>query len=86
MFKVSPASLQTFIDTPNCVLEDRVQHSTVHIPNVFCDGHLRIISFLFCNRQAHRDFLITLYYKRSKPPTFTGSTTLVAILREVSYK
>jgi hypothetical protein len=23
MFKVSPASLQTFIDTPNCVLEDR---------------------------------------------------------------
>jgi hypothetical protein len=29
-----PASLQTFIDTPNCVLEDRVQYSTVHIPNV----------------------------------------------------
>jgi hypothetical protein len=28
--KVSPASLQTFIDTPNCVLEDRVQYSTVH--------------------------------------------------------
>jgi hypothetical protein len=43
MFKVSPASLQTFIDTPNCVLEDRVQYSTVHIPNIFCDGHLRII-------------------------------------------
>jgi hypothetical protein len=44
MFKVSLASLQTFIGTPNCVLEDRVQYSTVHIPNVFCDGHLRIIS------------------------------------------
>jgi hypothetical protein len=27
-----------------CVLEDRVQHSTVHIPNVFCDGHLQIIN------------------------------------------
>jgi hypothetical protein len=27
MFKVSPASLQTFIDTPNCVLEDRVQYT-----------------------------------------------------------
>jgi len=39
MFKQSPASFQTFIDTPNCVLEDRVQYSTVHIPNVFCDGH-----------------------------------------------
>jgi hypothetical protein len=27
MFKVSPAILQTFIDTPNCVLENRVQYS-----------------------------------------------------------
>jgi hypothetical protein len=44
MFKVSPASLQTFIDTPKRVLEDRVQYSTVHIPNVFCDGHLQIIN------------------------------------------
>jgi len=43
MFKVSPATLQTFIDTPNSVLEDRVQYSTVHIPNVFCDG-LQIIN------------------------------------------
>jgi hypothetical protein len=43
MSKVSPASLQAFIDTPNCVLEHRVQYSTVHIPNVFCDGHLQII-------------------------------------------
>jgi hypothetical protein len=46
MFKVSPASLQTFIDTLNCVLEGRVQYSTVHILNVFCDGHLQIISFV----------------------------------------
>jgi hypothetical protein len=42
-FKVSPASLQTFIDTPNCFLEDRVQYSTVHIPIVSCDGKLQII-------------------------------------------
>jgi len=42
--KCPRASLQTFIDTPNCVLEDRVQYSTVHIPNVFCDGHLKIIT------------------------------------------
>ena len=62
MFKVSPASLQTFIDTLNCVLEDRVQYSTVHILNVFCDGHLQLINcVLYCNRQVHRDFLITLY-------------------------
>ena len=43
MFKVSPASLQTFIDMPNCVLEDCVQYSTVHIPNVFCDGYIQLI-------------------------------------------
>jgi hypothetical protein len=69
MFKVSPASLQTFIDTPNCVLEDHVQYSTVHIPNVFCDGHLQIIScvgavrihWVFIAPQVHRSFLITLY-------------------------
>ena len=64
MFKLSPARLQTFIDTPNCVLEDRVQYSTVHIPNVFCDGHLYFINcvgiVLYCNRQVHRYFLNTL--------------------------
>jgi hypothetical protein len=43
MFKVSPSSLQTFIDTPNYDLEDRVQYSTVHIPNVLRDDHLQII-------------------------------------------
>jgi hypothetical protein len=31
MFKVSPASLQTFIDTLNCFLKDRVRYSTFHI-------------------------------------------------------
>ena len=61
MFKVSPAVLHTFIDTPLCVLEDRVQYSTVHIPNVLCDGHLQIISHQLCDRQGHKDFLITLY-------------------------
>ena len=64
ILKVSPASLQTFIDKPNCVLEDRVQYSTVHIPNAFCDGHLQIINcvgtVLYCNSQVDRDFLITL--------------------------
>jgi hypothetical protein len=65
MFKVSPASLQTFIDTPNCVLEGRVQYSTVHIPNVFCGWNCLkyciFVCFLYCNHQLHRDFLITLH-------------------------
>jgi len=61
MFKVFPATLQTFIDTPNCVLEDLVQYSTVHIPNILCDGHLQLVKCVYCNRQVHRDFLITLY-------------------------
>jgi hypothetical protein len=66
MFKVSPASLQTFIDTLNCVLEDWVQYSTVHIPNVFCDGHLRLIKCVgdcsdTLSFSSHRNFLIALY-------------------------
>ena len=67
MFEVSPASLQTFIDTPNCVLEDLVQYSTVYIPNVFCDGHLHDAYFLYYNLQVHRNVLITLYLP---PPAF----------------
>jgi hypothetical protein len=65
MFKVSPASLQTFIDMPNCVLEDRVQYSTLSvIPDhgkwlKLFKIFLRV--FLYCNQQVHRDFLITLY-------------------------
>jgi hypothetical protein len=43
MFKVSPPRVQTFLDTPNCALEDRVQYSTVHIPNVFCDKLFKIL-------------------------------------------
>jgi hypothetical protein len=60
MFKVSPTSLQTFTDTPNCVLEDRIQSSTVRIPNVFCHDHLQLINFVL-NHQVNRDFLINLY-------------------------
>ena len=59
MFKVSPAILQRFIDTPNCVLEDRVQYSTVRIPNVFCAGYLQIISCVGIVPQEHRDFLLS---------------------------
>jgi hypothetical protein len=72
MFKLSPASLQTFIDTPNCVLEGRVQYSAVHIPNVLCDGQLQsdwnslkyFCLFLYCNHQVHGDFTITLYLRQ----------------------
>jgi len=44
MFKVSSANLQTFNDTPKCVLEDRVQYIMVHIPNIFFDGQLQVIN------------------------------------------
>jgi len=57
---MSSASLQSFIDTLNCILEDRVQYSKVHIQNVFCYGHLQIINcveiVLYYNCQVHRDF------------------------------
>jgi hypothetical protein len=56
-----PRQFQTFIETPNCVLEDRVQCSTVHILNVFCDGRLQLINCVAIVGQVHRDFLFTLY-------------------------
>jgi hypothetical protein len=31
MFKVSPASLQIFTDTSNCVFEDRVEFTTLSL-------------------------------------------------------
>jgi hypothetical protein len=80
MFKVSPTSFQTFNDMLNFVPEDRVQYSTVHIPNVFCDGHLQIISCVYCNRQVHRDFLITLYL-RKRLTTFAA--TFLYMLYEI---
>jgi hypothetical protein len=55
MFKVSPASLQTFVHTRNCVLEDCVQYSMVHVPNVFFNGHLQIVSCVGIVR-IHRVF------------------------------
>jgi len=62
MFKVFPSILRAFIETPNCVLEDRVQYSMVLILNVFCDGRLQLINcVLYCNRQVYGDILITLY-------------------------
>jgi len=63
---MSPSSLQKFIDTPKFVLEDRVQCSTVHIPNVFSDGHLQIINCVYCNYQVHTDPLITLYFSSNR--------------------
>jgi len=63
MFKVSPASLQTFIDTPNCVLEDRVQYSTVHIPNVFYEGHRQHINCVRIVR-IHRVFTVRVRSQR----------------------
>jgi hypothetical protein len=61
MFRVSPASLHTFIDTPNCVLEDRVQYTNYVIMVSDCNSLKYFCVFLYCNNQVHRDFLITLY-------------------------
>jgi hypothetical protein len=60
MFKVPSASLQAFIDTANCVLEDCFQYSTVYIPKVFCLKYCILACFLYCNHKVHRDLLITL--------------------------
>jgi hypothetical protein len=61
MFKVTPASLQTFIDTPNCVLEDRVQYTVIMVSDLNCLKYF--CAFWYCNHQVHRHFLITLHMK-----------------------
>jgi hypothetical protein len=66
MFKVSPASLQTFIDTrltltPSVILNSNyvIMVSDLNRLKYFC-------LFLYCNHQVHRDFFITLYIQ---PPS-----------------
>jgi hypothetical protein len=62
MFKVSPASLQTFIDTRRTVFSKAVfsvARSTFRMYSVMAIFKSSIV--LYCNRQVHRDFLITLY-------------------------
>jgi hypothetical protein len=77
MFKVSPAGLQTFIDTPNCVSEDRVQYSTVrvqystvHIPNVLCDCYL--FWMFFCT--------VTIRCRETFRSTNLSSMTVLCLL------
>jgi hypothetical protein len=66
MFKVSSTYLQTFIDTPNCVLEDRVQYTNYVIMVSDWNCLIYFCVFLYCNHQVHRDLLITLYKSKKK--------------------
>jgi len=70
MFKVSPASLQTFIDTRTVFSKTvfSIAWSTFRTYSVMAIfkslivwGLIEYTEFLYCNRQVHRDFLITLY-------------------------
>jgi hypothetical protein len=84
MFKVSPASLQTFIDTANCFLTDRVQYSTVHIVNVFCDGRLQIINCVGIvhvqKSGAHRLFDHPVYTEINVTQWYNRMTELSSII------
>jgi hypothetical protein len=53
MFKASPANLQIFIDTPNCVLEDRVQYTNnvIVVSDWNCLKHFCV--FLYCNHRVN---------------------------------
>jgi hypothetical protein len=68
MFKVSPASLQTFIDTPNCVLKDRVQYSRAHIPNVWNGWNMSVQCWWNTNSTKWSPH-------RKTSPSATSSTT-----------
>jgi ethanolamine utilization protein EutP (predicted NTPase) len=60
MFKVSPASLQTLIDTPNCVFEDRVQYTTVHNKDIKILIMYTRMNHMLPTLLKHRDLLVTL--------------------------
>jgi hypothetical protein len=61
MFKVSPASLQTFIDTRLTLTLSAILNSTyvIMISDLNCLKDLCVL--LCCNHKVHMDFLITLY-------------------------
>jgi hypothetical protein len=53
MFKGYPASFQTFIDTPICVLEDRNSNYVIMVNDWNCLKYFYM--FLFCNYQVKRN-------------------------------
>jgi hypothetical protein len=59
MFKVSPASLQTFIDTRLTLTPSAIPNSNYVIIVSNCLKYFCV--FLYCYHQVHRDVLITLY-------------------------
>ena len=69
MFKVSPATLQTFIDTLNCVLKAvySIAQSTFRMYSVIAIFNSSIVwgcsntLSLYSNRQVHRNIFIILY-------------------------
>jgi hypothetical protein len=64
MFKVSPASLQTFIDTRLTLTPSVTPNSNYVIIVSYwnCLKYFCFFFFLYRNHQVHRDFLITLYF------------------------
>jgi hypothetical protein len=61
MFKVSPASLRTFIDTRLTLTPSVIPNSNYVIMVIDWNWLTKFCVFLYCNHQVHRDFLIILY-------------------------
>jgi hypothetical protein len=86
MFKVSPAILQTFIDTLCCVLENRVQYTNYF--SMVSDWWLKLFKIflhvvLCCNYQVHRDFLIVLYIDMALYPVMLDPSEIKIVSYEV---
>jgi hypothetical protein len=64
MFKVSPASLQTFIDTRLTLTPSFIHNSNyvITVSDLNCLKYFCVF-FLSGNHQVHRDFLITRYIR-----------------------
>jgi hypothetical protein len=61
MLEVSPASLQTFIDTPNTLTPSIIPNSNYVIVASDWNFWKYFCVFFSFNHQIHRDFMITLY-------------------------
>jgi hypothetical protein len=82
-FKLSPASLQTFIDTRLTLTPSVIPNSNYVIMVSEWNCLKYFCLFFYCNHQVHRDFLITLYLSRYVPRVLKITSELPQIHRHI---
>jgi hypothetical protein len=83
MFKVSPASLQTFIHTRLTLTPSVIPNSNyvIMVSDWNCLKYFCL--FLYCNHQVHREFLITLYIHSPSCQCLDSPETFIVTSRQL---